>query len=315
MVDWEITLPRRRSNSPDGGVVIWKPVGPTSRAVIDQVQERLGIDGIGHCGTLDPLASGLMVLIGGSARRFQNLLMTHDKSYEASIWFGIESLSGDAEGPLSSPVPRQQVPGREVLEKILPRFLGRQDQVPPAHSAVRVGSRRSYERARQGDQTPPPSRQVMIHSLSILDMEGPRLRLRVDCGPGTYIRSLARDLGETVGCASSLLGLRRTISGVHFAEDAVLPDRITDSDWLSLEQLLSNLPRVEVDTLQADCLGHGQSIPLEQLLNNSDLDGQKEQRLVVWCQNQIRGIAALDSGELRPRRWIPQRGAEPLIES
>ena len=305
----------RRSSAPAGGMVIWKPVGLTSRSVIHQVQDRLGIAGIGHCGTLDPLASGLMVLIGGVARRFQEMLTVHDKSYVATIWFGIRSHSGDGEGPLTCPYPRVSIPSREAIEEVLPQFLGLQKQVPPVHSAVRVGRQRSYERARQGDHTPPPSREVRIDALSMVDFSGPRLRLQVDCGPGTYIRSLARDLGEALDCPASLLGLRRTRAGFHSLEDARSPDRVVESDWRTLEQLLRDQPAVEIDPDQAIRLGHGQFIDLEEMVESHSLRQQEEQQLVAWCDGQVRGIVRVRAGQLRSRRWIPQRGADPVTES
>ena len=307
---------RCRSSAPNGGLVIWKPRGPTSRSIIDQIQQRLAIDGLGHCGTLDPLASGLLVIIGGVARRFQEMLTVHNKSYEATIWFGISSVSGDAEGPLSCPYPRTEIPSLSQVEQVLPEFLGLHSQVPPVHSAIRIGRRRSYERARAGDHTPPPSRQVLIHSLSIIELTGPRLRLRVDCGPGTYIRSLARDLGARLGCPSSLMALRRIGSGVYSTDDAVLPDRVIHSDWLSLEQLLARMPRIDVDQQQATRLGHGQFLSIDELEGNmvenySDIDGE---RLVVWCQDQVRGIARIQDDMLRSCRWIPDRAADPVSD-
>ncbi|MEE2889383.1 MAG: tRNA pseudouridine(55) synthase TruB [Planctomycetota bacterium] len=309
--DRESALPSQ-SSAPDGGLVIWKPRGPTSRATIDQVQERLGVGGLGHCGTLDPLASGVLVIIGGSGRRFQELLTIHDKSYEATIWFGVCSESEDAEGPLSCPYPRNEWPTSDLIAHTLDGFLGQQSQTPPVHSAVRVGRRRSYERARMGDRTPPPSREVVFHSLSMLELDGPRLRLSIECSRGTYIRSLARDLGRSVGCPASLMALRRTSSGVHSLTDAVLPDRVVSSDWLSLEQLLDQIHRVEVDTHQAVCLGHGQFLSLDELEHgqvavDSPIEGDLR---VVWCQGVVRGIARVVDGVLRPKRWLPERGLD-----
>ena len=311
-----VTALPSRSSAPDGGLVIWKPRGPTSRAIINQVQLRLDFKGLGHCGTLDPMASGVLVIIGGAGRRFQQLLTVHDKSYEATIWFGISSTTDDAEGPLSCPVPHCQIPTLERIEKALCGFLGNQTQVPPVHSAIRVGRRRSYERARSGDHTPPPSRQVVFHSLTILELDGPRLRLKVDCSRGTYIRSLARDLGDSLGCPSSLMALRRIASGVHSVIDAVLPDRVVESDWLSLEQLLCQISRVEVDQHQAVCLGHGQLLSLDELehpqvAENSGIEGDLR---VIWCQGVVRGIGRVVDGFLRPKRWLPERGIDRVVD-
>ncbi|MGE4620194.1 MAG: tRNA pseudouridine(55) synthase TruB [Planctomycetota bacterium] len=309
---------RRRSSAPDGGLVVWKPRGPSSRQVIEQIEKRLGIRGLGHCGTLDPLASGVLVVIGGLASRFQQMLTVHDKCYEATVWFGIQSLSGDAEGPLSCPYPRLALPDLAQLEQLLPEFIGKQDQFPPAHSAVRVKGQRSYKRARLGDDSElPPSREIEIHSIDIIGMEGPRLKIRVECGPGTYIRSLARDLGQRLGCSSSLMALRRISSGVHREAEAILPDRVKFSDYCSLEELLNQMPAVVVNQDQARRLGHGQSVDMTEVASESDTVspiyglGTTERSAmapqVVWCQDQVCGIAQVEEAVLRPRRWIPEQ--------
>ena len=236
----------------DGGIVVWKPRGPSSRAVVNRVQRQLGFRGLGHCGTLDPLASGVMVLTGGLGSKFQQWLTVHAKSYLATIWWGLGSESGDAEGPLWIPSDAVSLPSRKDVEAVLPQFLGDQMQVPPSHSAIRIDGRRAYEDARKGETVEMEPRPVRIDAIELIEMEGARCRLRVDCGPGTYIRSLARDLGEALNLPATLIGLQRVSCGIHTLEDAVCMDRAQPGDWWSLERLVDHLPRHELS--EEECL-------------------------------------------------------------
>ncbi|MDE0959569.1 MAG: tRNA pseudouridine(55) synthase TruB [Planctomycetota bacterium] len=312
----------RLPDAPDGGIIIWKPRGPSSRTVLDQVQRRLQWGGLGHCGTLDPLASGVMVIIGGAARRFQQMLTVHNKTYIATIWLGVISDTQDAEGPLACPYPPVEIPPTAQINSQLARLTGSIEQVPPAHSAVRVAGRRSYQRAREGDLTPPPARSVRVDSIEMLEHQSSRLQLKIDCGPGTYIRSLARDLGQGLGCGASLMALRRTASGDFDEPMAKRPDQVERADWWSLERLLEYQPCVEVDAVQAQRLGHGQALSLEDL-SLEDLDVSScppEPSLVVWSQQRVRGIARISREALRPQRWLAERNdagvpqEEPLRE-
>ncbi|RUA09231.1 MAG: tRNA pseudouridine(55) synthase TruB [Bacillota bacterium] len=300
----------RRTDAPDGGIILWKPRGPSSRALLDQVQQRLQWRGLGHCGTLDPLASGVMVLIGGAARRFQQLLTGHDKRYLATVWLGVASGSDDAEGPLYCPVPAPRWPTTDQIAHQLEKMTGQIEQVPPAYSAVRIAGRRSYQRARAGDTTAPPARTVTVHSMQLIEHDQQRLRLEIACGSGTYIRSIARDLGRELGCQASLMALRRSASGSHDASMAVLPDRVVASDWLSLEQLLAAQPRIEVSREQALRLAQGQRLPVDEVTGGNTLadalaaEGRGEGPLVVWSEERVRGLARISDGVLRPRRWL-----------
>ena len=283
----------RRTDAPDGGIILWKPRGPSSRALIDQVQHRLQWRGLGHCGTLDPLASGVMVLIGGAARRFQQLLTGHDKRYLATVWLGVASGSDDAEGPLYCPVPAPRWPTTDQIVHQLEKITGQIEQVPPAHSAVRIAGRRSYQRARAGDTTAPPARTVTVHSMQLIEHDQQRLRLDIACGSGTYIRSIARDLGRQLGCQASLMALRRSASGSHDASMAVLPDRVVASDWLSLEQLLAAQPRIEVSRKQALRLAQG-GCPSMRSLEATPWQMRWQRRAVAkgrwWCGVRIGSV-------------------------
>ena len=190
-----------------GGVlVVDKPTGPTSHDVVARTRRVLGIRRVGHCGTLDPLATGVLVLCVGPMTRFSRWLTGGDKEYEACFRLGATSDTDDALGeitetPAADPIPRSEI------ETALKGFLGVIDQVPPEHSAVRVRGVRSYHRARRKEATGLVPRPVRVDRFEIVGYEPPRLRVHVSCGQGTYIRSLARDLGQVLGCG----GLVETI--------------------------------------------------------------------------------------------------------
>lgn len=258
----------RISASPVHGVLLVdKPRGPTSRRVLDDLEDRLRLGGIGHSGTLDPLASGLLVCLAGVARRLQDVFMGSRKRYLASIRFGETSETLDGEGPVAAtgiPVPG---PLEAALGAVLGGFRGRVLQAPPGHSAIRLGGRRAYDFARAGKPRELPPRPVEIFEIALLATEGATADLLVECGPGTYIRSLARDLGEALGCGAWLAGLRRTASGLFSVDDAVEPGSAEEADVLPLARALSGFPRIDVDA------GQGESLACGRMLDLSGQDG------------------------------------------
>ena len=302
-MDLRMARRSRKSGQPslDGGLVVWKPRGPSSRAVVNHVQRQLGVRGLGHCGTLDPLASGVMVLTGGLASKFQQWLTIHDKSYIATIWWGLGSESGDAEGPLWTPEESVDLPSLAEIREALPRFLGEQQQIPPRHSAIRIDGRRSYDSARSGEELEMKPRAVRIDDLELLEQDGHRCRLRVDCGPGTYIRSLVRDLGEALEIPATLMGLQRTACGVHTLSDAVRLDQVQRKDVWNLERIVEHLPRREFSTEDCRRLGQGQQV-----------EGDLTQDSVAWCEGRVQGIVEVGAeGEIKARRWL-SRGVREI---
>ena len=204
---------RRRREAPSGGLVIWKPIGISSRAAVNQVERALGWRGLGHTGTLDPLAAGILILLGGQARKFQDFLMGARKVYDARIALGYGSLSADTEGPVHCVWPRPELPTREQIAGALAGFHGEIDQVPPRLSAVRVAGQRAYQRARSGEDIDLAPRRVRVWGTELLDWQPPVLHVRVESGPGFYVRAFAEDLGEILGCGGFLASLRRTHAG------------------------------------------------------------------------------------------------------
>jgi len=244
-----------------GALLVDKPVGPTSRRILDALERRLKLGPLGHAGTLDPLASGLLVALAGRARRLQNLFTASTKTYRAQITFGWRSETLDAEGPLVADPGGPPKLDRESVEALVSPFAGEVMQVPPRHSAVHVAGRRAHRLARSGAEPVLEPRPVRIDAIRVLDVRDNVVALEVTCGPGTYIRSLARDLGEAQGSGAWLSALRRTRSGGFQVEDAVLPEDLVAEDLIPLRQLLRSFPRIDVGPEEARRLAQGATIP------------------------------------------------------
>lgn len=239
------------SPTPTGLLIIDKPPGMTSMHVCRIVRRRLVNAGapkrvkVGHGGTLDPLATGVLVVLVGKATKLCNEVMAGRKRYLAEVDFSHRSTTDDAEGQLTE-LTVAEPPARERLEALLPRFTGTIMQRPPDYSAIKVGGRRAYKIARShhgregpaeapvGDEGPAaappplPARPVQVHAVRILDYSWPRATLDIACGKGTYIRSIARDLGEALGAGGMLTALRRTEVAPFTIDEAVRLDEVPD---------------------------------------------------------------------------------------
>lgn len=252
--------------TPSGILLLDKPRGLTSNAALGRAKRILGIKKAGHTGTLDPMATGLLVLCFGEATKVSGFLLDADKAYRAEATLGVTTDSEDAEGQIleERPVPDLE---KAALETVLDRFRGPIDQVPPMHSALKHQGKRLYELARQGETVERPPRQVTIHSLELLDWTTPKLSLNVRCSKGTYIRSLVRDIGEVIGCGAHLSALRRTESAPFNLDNAItletLDSMSTDEAralLLPSDQALLHLPEVHLDPIQSNRLNQGQKL-------------------------------------------------------
>jgi tRNA pseudouridine55 synthase len=206
-----------------------KPGGPTSHDIVAAVRRGTGERRVGHAGTLDPLAQGVLVLALGRATRLVEYLMASRKAYEADIRLGIETDTYDAAGSVTAerPVPAGLTAGD--IEQVLAHFRGMIEQEPPAYSAVKVNGRAAYARARAGEELILDRRAVVIDALELTELALPLLRVRVECSAGTYIRSLAHDIGTALGCGAMLNGLVRTTSGRFAIRDAVRWDDLREA--------------------------------------------------------------------------------------
>ncbi|KKU05774.1 MAG: tRNA pseudouridine synthase B [Parcubacteria group bacterium GW2011_GWA2_45_30] len=202
-------------------IAIYKPKGPTSHDIIDEIRKITGERRVGHAGTLDPLARGVLVIgIGRDATKKLSEVVKKEKEYIAEITFGVESLTDDAEGEKTQRNIKES-PSRETIEKILAKFIGKIQQTPPIFSALKIKGESAYRKARRGEKIKLKPREVEIKSVEVLKYEWPRLMLKVITGPGVYIRALARDLGQALGVGGYLSDLERTRVGEFKKEDAL----------------------------------------------------------------------------------------------
>lgn len=250
-----------------GFLLIDKPRGFTSHDVVAVVRGSLHERSIGHLGTLDPMATGLLVLaVGKKALKVVQLFNALPKVYEAEVRFGTVSTTYDADGTLEAVPPRAgwHPPELPVLRDLLQeRFTGRVQQVPPAHSAVHVDGKRSYDLARAGQAVELPAREVFIERIEILHYQYPDLSLRVQCGSGTYIRSLAHDVGQVLRCGSYLSALRRTQVGDWSVVRATVPTLAKWTDVVPLKEVLGAFPRRDLTDDEFVDLTHGRNIDAE----------------------------------------------------
>jgi tRNA pseudouridine55 synthase len=254
----------------DGLVVVDKPPGWTSHDVVARLRRIYGLRRVGHAGTLDPDATGVLLVGLGRATRLLRFLTETGKVYRGEVAFGVATDTLDAAGTETA---RAAMPAlaRAELEAVLPRFLGTIDQIPPMVSAVKVGGRRLHERARQGEIVERAARQVRIDRIEVEAFTAgdfPRAQLLVECGSGTYIRSLAADLGEALGGCAHLAWLRRLRVGPFPVEEARTLEEIAGSPekvLLPLAEAVRHLTRVEVDGETARAVAHGAVFPVTAL--------------------------------------------------
>ncbi len=206
-------------NAISGVLVVDKPVGMTSHDVVQAIRNGTGLRRAGHTGTLDPRASGVLVILVGPAVRLSEYVSASDKRYQAIIRLGSTTDTFDADGKFTrsnTPVNVTEAQFEEVLQT----FVGEIEQTPPPYSAVKVQGRKAYEMARQGEEVELAPRKIQVHHLEVLEWAPPEVVVDVHCSSGTYVRSLANDLGEKLGCGAYLVGLRRTKSGRFTLRDA-----------------------------------------------------------------------------------------------
>lgn len=214
----------------DGAVLlIDKPKGPTSHDVVQKVRRCFEVKKVGHAGTLDPMATGLLVvLVGRPATRLQEAFLHLPKTYEGTVRLGETTRSHDVETEVVDRCDPSSVT-REAIEDALSNFRGTIEQIPPMYSAVKVGGERLYKKARRGETVDRPPRQVSVYAFEVTNWNSPEVSFRVECSKGTYIRSLARDLGKTLGVGGHLVSLRRRSIGSYSAEEAWSMDALGEA--------------------------------------------------------------------------------------
>lgn len=245
-----------------GALLVDKPPGPSSHDVVVRVRRLFGTRAVGHTGTLDPFASGLLVLVLGPATRLARWAEQRRKTYRASARLGQRTVSDDRTGDVLETGPPDRWPDRAAVEQALGSFVGTYSQRPPAYSAKRVGGIRSYRAARKG-QAPLPLEPVAvtIHAVEVLEYQPPELTFRAEVGPGTYVRALGRDLGERLGLGAHLTELRRERIGPWRVEDAFPLAGLTGAEpLLAPAALVAELERIPLSSEEARLVRHGKDL-------------------------------------------------------
>jgi tRNA pseudouridine55 synthase len=285
----------------DGVLLLDKPAGISSNAALQRVRRLYGWSKAGHTGTLDPLATGLLPICLGEATKFSHSLLDANKSYQAVIRLGFTSSTGDAEGliePLGDP---DFTAGQ--LAAVLDSFLGPIDQIPPMHSALKKDGKPLYRYARSGETVVRPSRKIMINSLQLIENMNNMLTIAVGCSKGTYIRVLAQDIGNRLGCGGYLLSLRRTgirelavesAIGLGQLEEMDLPSRT--AQLLPVDRLVGNLPSVYLSDYASRRIVNG--LPVSN-------PGTTEGLVTLYdSRGMFMGVGQASAGTLIPKRLV-----------
>ena len=295
------SVPKRVWKRVDGVLLLDKPGGMTSNSALQSARRLFSAAKAGHTGTLDPLATGLLPVCFGEATKFSADLLDADKTYEAEVLFGITTDTGDSEGEaIRTCAPHFSL---SDLEVVLGRFRGPITQIPPMYSALKREGKPLYELARQGVEVERQPREVTIHELQLLDFSGDRCRLRVSCSKGTYIRTLAEDIGNALGCGAHLTALRRTRVGSLTITGAVTLDQLSaiaeDERTAYLQPpdaLLQTLPIVRLNEDDTCRFSHGNPVSVAPTC---------EGKCRVYCGDRLLGIGEAErSGKVSPRRLV-----------
>lgn len=220
-----------KSNQKTGLLLISKPSGPTSHDMVDKVRQITGVKKVGHTGTLDPQAEGLLlILVGRPATKKQSNFLKLNKEYRAKIKLGEETDTLDAQGEVVSTYEGAW-PSKKEISSLLKKFKGGYYQVPPAYSAKRINGERAYKLARRGEKPELEPEKIDIYELELLDYSAPELGIRIKCSKGTYVRALARDIGKKLGCGAHLTFLKRTQIGSYELKNAIAVSELNSVNW------------------------------------------------------------------------------------
>jgi tRNA pseudouridine55 synthase len=289
-----------KSSTPSGWLAIDKPLHMSSFDVIRKLRKILNIKKIGHAGTLDPLASGVLLVAVGQATKLIEYAMASQKGYEFTIAFGESRSTGDAEGEVVATTAR--IPSEVDLISVLSKFIGITKQTPPAYSAIKVNGKRAYDLARKGEEVKLEARDIIIHKLELISFQNNEATLYADCGKGTYIRSLACDISVELGSLGYVSMLRRKKIGNFTEDDTILLENLEKlvhnnkvlEVLLPLAAVLDDIPAVAVSPEMAEKLRFGQCIA-----NNDNINSDVA---YVTSDNDFIGLVKVLDNELKPFR-------------
>ncbi|MCS7010151.1 MAG: tRNA pseudouridine(55) synthase TruB [Anaerolineales bacterium] len=295
-------------NAISGVLVVDKPVGLTSHDVVEMIRKGTNIRRAGHTGTLDPRASGVLVILIGPAVRLSEFVSASDKRYQAIIRLGGSTDTYDADGRF---ITRSAIPAdltEQKFNEVLQRFVGEIEQTPPPFSAIKVGGRRAYDLARRGEDVELAPRKITVYHLEVLEWAPPEVVIDVHCSSGTYVRSLANDLGQALGCGAYLVGLRRTKSGRFSLRDAVplrkLQEAFVTGNWyqylIPAAEALADWPAVELSPDEVEEVKHGHRI-------KAAPDSQPGLVRGISMAGELVAIMTLVTGEDGSLQWQPKK--------
>lgn len=294
-------------NAISGALVVDKPVGMTSHDVVQAIRNGTGLRRAGHTGTLDPRASGVLVILVGPAVRLSEYVSASDKRYQAIIRLGGSTDTFDAEGLVTLSKDPLTVTEAQ-FEEALKTYIGEIEQTPPPYSAVKVQGRKAYEMARQGEEVELAPRKITVHHLEVLEWTPPEVVIDVHCSSGTYVRSLANDLGIKLGCGAYLVGLRRTKSGRFTLRDSVplrkLQEAFTAGNWyqylIPAAEALGDWPAVELNPDEVEGIRHGHRVKVVGEPTETKVRG-------VSTQGELVALMELTINEDGSREWQPKK--------
>jgi tRNA pseudouridine55 synthase len=295
-------------NAISGALVVDKPVGMTSHDVVQAIRNGTGLRRAGHTGTLDPRASGVLVILVGPAVRLSEYVSASDKRYQAIIRLGGTTDTYDAEGQFTPTKDPSSITEAE-FDEALKGFVGEIEQTPPPYSAVKVQGRKAYEMARKGEEIALEPRTITVHHLEVLEWTPPEVVIDVHCSSGTYVRSLANDLGKKLGCGAYLVGLRRTKSGKFTLRDSVplrkLQEAFTAGNWyqylIPAAEALGDWHAVELNPDEVEAVRHGHRVKAK------EADTVHEKVRGVSTQGELVALMVPASGEDGSPEWQPKK--------
>lgn len=297
----------KKGRSIDGIVILDKAIGISSNRALQEVKRIFDAQKAGHTGSLDPLATGVLPLCLGEATKVSQFLLDSDKKYRARLKLGVRTDSGDCEGNVLESCADFEVSQLQIEEALTP-FKGEIDQVPPMYSALKVNGVPLYKMARKGQTIEREARRVTIYSIELTAFEGDELELEIACSKGTYIRTIADDLGQALGCGAHIIALRRTQAGAFTEADCVTTQAlkeefesgglsVIDEHLIPMDKAIADLPEVILPSITASFIKNGQPVLVRHL---------PEEGLVrLYEEEQFIGIGCIDDdGKVAPRRLI-----------
>ena len=293
--------------SPRGLLLVDKPEGPTSHDIVGVARRALGMRRVGHAGTLDPFATGLLLLLVGQATRLSEYFVGMDKTYDAVLRLGAVTDTDDRTGTVTETSEAWRTLEAEAVHRAAAGFRGSLEQIPPAFSAKKVKGERLYAKARRGEVVAPDPVRVEVYALDVTAVELPEVHFRVRCSSGTYVRALGRDIGRTLGVGGHLTELRRTRIGPFDVADAVPPELLTTESAIPRLvdplQGLAHLPRVELDADEEKRVHHGGFV-------SCDIDpGGPDLPTLAIREDRLVAVGFVRGGQFRPRKVFAEANA------